>query len=80
MSWLRNERELWDLRERNPVSEAALAWVFAEATCDLVTMERQNEQSVVSGRRVLLGPKTGSRGLSLRGRIGHLELTKTISS
>ena len=37
-------------------------------------------QSVVSSRQVLLGPKTGSRGLSLRGRIGKLELTKAISS
>ena len=62
------------------MSEVALVWVFAEATCDPVTVERQSGQSVVSGRRALLGPKTGSRGLSLRGRIGNLKLTKAISS
>jgi len=42
MSWLRNKQELWDLRGRNPMSEAALVWVFAEATCDPVTVERQS--------------------------------------
>ena len=63
------------------MSEVALVWVFAEATCDPVTAERQSGQSVVSGRRVLLGPKkTDSRGLCLRGRIGNLKLTKAISS
>ena len=62
------------------MSEVALVWVFAEATCDPVTAERQSGQSVVSGRRVLLEPKTGSRGLSLRGRIRGLKLTMAISS
>ena len=37
MSWLRNEREPWDLRGRNPMIEVALVWVFAEATYDPVT-------------------------------------------
>jgi hypothetical protein len=37
MSWLRNEREPWDLRGRNPMLEVALVWVFAEATYDPVT-------------------------------------------
>jgi hypothetical protein len=66
MSWLRNERELWDLWGRNHMSEVALVWVFAEATCDPVTVERQSGQSVVSGRRVLLGPKTSFRLVSAR--------------
>ena len=32
------------------MSEVALVWDFAEATCDPVTVERQSGQSVVSGR------------------------------
>jgi hypothetical protein len=59
--------------------EVALVWVFAEATYDPVPgatkLAVRGVWSPSSART-----KTGSRGLSLRGRIGNLKFTKAISS
>jgi hypothetical protein len=41
MSWLRNERELWGVREVTLCKRWFLSRFFSQETCDLVTVERQ---------------------------------------